>query len=89
MQDKGGCGRVVRFVLREMAFAKKKDRLAAAFPKSGQVQLNQSARALRQAGAGPEGKVRLLLPSARSDLQRHIGDFKGKKFFVGLFKCLS
>jgi hypothetical protein len=51
------------------------------------VQLSQSARALRQAGAGPEGKVRLLLPSTRSDLQRHIGDFKGKKFFVGLFKC--
>ncbi|MGB8897242.1 MAG: hypothetical protein WA322_19555 [Pseudolabrys sp.] len=46
---------------------KEKDRVAAAFPKSGQVQLNQSARALRQAGAGPEGKVRLLLPSARSD----------------------
>ncbi|MGA7390496.1 MAG: hypothetical protein WBW99_21580 [Pseudolabrys sp.] len=46
---------------------KEKDRLAAAFPKSGQVQLNQSARALGQAGAGPEGKVRLLLPNARSD----------------------
>jgi hypothetical protein len=52
-----------------------------------QLQLSRLARALRQAGASPEGKVRLLLRSARSDLQRRIGDFKRKNLLLGLFKC--
>ena len=44
-----------------MTCVKQKDCLAAASPKSNQEQLSQSARALRQAGASPKGKVRLPL----------------------------
>jgi hypothetical protein len=56
---------------------KQKNRLAAVFPKCDQSILSQSARALRQAGASPEGEVRLFLRWACSDLKRLIGDFEG------------
>ena len=57
---------------------KQKDRLAAVLPKYDRVQLSRSAGALRQAGASPEGKVRLLLRRVRRDLQRFIGDLESK-----------
>jgi hypothetical protein len=46
--------------------------------------ISQSGRAVRQAGAGPEGEVRLFLRCARSDLQRRIGDFEGKYLLFSL-----
>src|SRR5215831_5431102 len=49
-------------------------------------ELSQSARALRQAGAGPEGKVRLVLCNARSGLKSRVGDFKGKYLVFSLLK---
>ncbi|MGB2647975.1 MAG: hypothetical protein WBC86_10295 [Pseudolabrys sp.] len=65
---------------------KQKDCLAAVSPKSNQVQLSQSARALRQAGASSKGKVRLLLRRARRDLQHVIGDLEGKYISFSLLK---
>ena len=61
---------------------KQKNRLAAVSPKCDQSILSQSARALRQAGASPEGEVRLFLRWACSDLKRLIGDFEGEVFLV-------
>jgi hypothetical protein len=82
--------RHVRFVpiadIRGMTGVKEKDRLAAVSPKSNQVQLSRSTRALRQAGASPEGKVRLLLRRARRDLQHVIGDLEGKYLSFSLLK---
>ena len=70
-----------------MTRVKERDRLAAVSPKSDQVQLSRLARALRQAGASPEGKVRLLLRRARRDLQGLIGSFEGKDhLFFSVFK---
>ena len=69
-----------------MTCVKQKDRLAAVSPKSNQVQLSQSARALRQAGASPEGEVRLFLRWACSDLKRLIGDLEGEYFLFSLLK---
>jgi|SRR6476646_1022553 hypothetical protein len=83
-------GEDVRFVsiadIREMTCVKQKDGLAAVSPKSNQVQLSGSTRALRQAGASPEGKVRLLLRRVRRDLQHFIGDLEGKYLSFSLLK---
>ena len=72
-----------------MTCVKQKDRLAAVSPKSNQVQLSQSARALRQAGASSKGKVRLLLRRARRDLQHVIGDLEGKYISFSLLEVPS
>ncbi len=56
----------------------KKDRLAVVSPKCDQGHLSRSTRADRQAAAGSKGEVRLLFRRACRDLQRVIGDFKGK-----------
>ena len=69
-----------------MTCVKQKDRLAAVSPKSNQVRSSRSARALRQAGASPEGKVQLLLRGARRDLQGVIGDLRGKNLSFSLLK---
>ena len=72
--------------IREMTCVKQKDRFAAVSPKSNQVQLSRSAGALRQAGASPEGEVRLFLRWACSDLKRLIGDLEGEYFLFSLLK---
>ena len=73
MQRTSRCPLSARSGHRDRLYGKKKGRLESGLPK-----LSWSAGALRQAGASPEGKVRLLLRRVRRDLQRFIGDLESK-----------
>jgi hypothetical protein len=71
---------------RSLLIRANRNRLAEVSPRCDRVKLSQSARALRQAGAGPEGEVRLFLRCACSDLQRLIGDIEGEYLLFSLLK---